>query len=51
MSRARAMALRAALASAVLVCCGTAFAQTAAKAPQGALLPKDSVEAATFNRT
>ena len=31
-----------------LIIAGSTFAQGAAKAPQGALLPKDSVDAATF---
>jgi len=48
MSTALMRGLRAGAALISLVIAGSAFAQGSAKVPQGALLPKDSVDAATF---
>lgn len=48
MSTALMCGLRAGATLIGLVIAGSAFAQGSAKVPQGALLPKDSVDAATF---
>jgi mono/diheme cytochrome c family protein len=47
-SASLAHGLRACATAICLLAAGAAFAQGSAKVPQGALLPKDSVEAATF---
>ena len=48
MSAVGVQRLRACAALLTLIAVGSTFAQGTAKGPQGALLPKDSVDAATF---